>query len=683
MKKLLILVAVMGLGALYGTNYYVDSQNGNDTGNNGTSTGSPFKTIQKAADTVQPGDSVFVRGGFYREAVVFNTSGTANGQIVFTAYPGETPILDGSEPLTGWARCASAADCGGNPHYADIWYAVLPAGVDPGGMALYEQGEALGLAQFPNQPDPFYNDQVEYYKITPTAGYTTTTLVDPEVFTQSDPAYWVGTRIWLWGGNNNISEEVITQYVPAEHKVVFTEMNFAVNIQTDRYSLLNHISILDTAGEYVVDTMAQRVYVWTRSGADPNRLEMSRGALKNGFRINGKNHITIQGFTIRNYSEYSLTYSRDGNGIINYSTMFSRGLIVRDNRITTIKGDGITLGGCSNCIIERNYLGSIHGAGIYHNQAESTVVRDNEVYQTSSTAIRFYRSRQCQALFNYVHECNGHHGNGLTFYLGCHNILVFGNRVIRGNIACTIQQSEGIYIINNILFNPDNHRQGIAVWGAGNDPQYPSDPAIDSLVFLNNLVYGSIGAGGNIKHTVNRNNIVGGYCLNDAKTWDHGYNLVFEGAWCQPSGGEGVITEKDVDKIFTDYNGDDFTLLPTSPAVDAATDVSAFWPLGVFPDFNYSQDIRGVARPVGSAWDIGPYEYTTNAIADFRLPIFEGPALPNPIKKANIEYRLKNEDFRIMDLSGKEVFSGRDLKYGIYLARTGDGRRLVKTVIVE
>lgn len=77
--------------------YYV-SPSGDDDGD-GTLK-SPWKTIQKAADSLEAGETVFVREGVYEEFITINRSGSAEeGYITFKAYPGETPIVDG-ENLT-------------------------------------------------------------------------------------------------------------------------------------------------------------------------------------------------------------------------------------------------------------------------------------------------------------------------------------------------------------------------------------------------------------------------------------------------------------------------------------------------------------------------------------------------------------------------------------------------------
>ncbi|HLY05398.1 MAG TPA: DUF1565 domain-containing protein [Rhizomicrobium sp.] len=77
-----------------GATYYV-ATNGSDT--NDGSKGSPWATVQHAAEVVAAGDTVLVRGGVYNEYVGFTKSGDArNGYITFANYPGETATIDGT-----------------------------------------------------------------------------------------------------------------------------------------------------------------------------------------------------------------------------------------------------------------------------------------------------------------------------------------------------------------------------------------------------------------------------------------------------------------------------------------------------------------------------------------------------------------------------------------------------------
>lgn len=65
-----------------GNTFYV-SPNGDDS-NPGTQS-QPWKTVQKAADSAQPGHKIFVLSGNYAERVVISRSGSANQHIIFQA----------------------------------------------------------------------------------------------------------------------------------------------------------------------------------------------------------------------------------------------------------------------------------------------------------------------------------------------------------------------------------------------------------------------------------------------------------------------------------------------------------------------------------------------------------------------------------------------------------------------
>lgn len=77
-----------------GTAFYV-ATTGDDNSNG--SFGSPWRTIQHAANTAVAGDTVYAMGGVYNETVTFPNSGSASaGYITFESYPGQTAILDGT-----------------------------------------------------------------------------------------------------------------------------------------------------------------------------------------------------------------------------------------------------------------------------------------------------------------------------------------------------------------------------------------------------------------------------------------------------------------------------------------------------------------------------------------------------------------------------------------------------------
>jgi hypothetical protein len=77
---------------------YFVSTSGLDT-NDGKSTDKPFRTVQKAANLVNPGDTIFVLPGTYNEVVTLSRAGTQTGPITLTAPEGfGSTINGGTEP---------------------------------------------------------------------------------------------------------------------------------------------------------------------------------------------------------------------------------------------------------------------------------------------------------------------------------------------------------------------------------------------------------------------------------------------------------------------------------------------------------------------------------------------------------------------------------------------------------
>ncbi len=100
MLRNLVLITWLQIATLpaLGETYYVAPPPAGDDANPGT-LASPWATLQHAADTVQPGDSVLVRAGSYAGAH-FTTSGTAAQPIVVRAFAGEQPEVTADNAVT-------------------------------------------------------------------------------------------------------------------------------------------------------------------------------------------------------------------------------------------------------------------------------------------------------------------------------------------------------------------------------------------------------------------------------------------------------------------------------------------------------------------------------------------------------------------------------------------------------
>ncbi len=80
----------------FATTYYV-AKNGSDS-NPGTEA-NPWLTIQKAADTLQPGDTVRIRQGVYQERVTPKRSGTEGNFITYGNYGLEQVVIDAQKGI--------------------------------------------------------------------------------------------------------------------------------------------------------------------------------------------------------------------------------------------------------------------------------------------------------------------------------------------------------------------------------------------------------------------------------------------------------------------------------------------------------------------------------------------------------------------------------------------------------
>jgi hypothetical protein len=93
--------------------YHV-SPRGNDVGDG--SAARPLKTISAAARLAQPGDTITVHAGTYRERVTPPRGGSSDAaRITYQAAPGEAAIIKGSEVVNEW-----------KPFQPGVWKATLP-----------------------------------------------------------------------------------------------------------------------------------------------------------------------------------------------------------------------------------------------------------------------------------------------------------------------------------------------------------------------------------------------------------------------------------------------------------------------------------------------------------------------------------------------------------------------------
>ncbi len=111
--KLSIILSLLFATVANASEYHV-ATTGNDA--NPGSKSKPFKTIQAAANVAQPGDTITVHAGIYRERVNPPRGGESDAKrIVYQAAPGEKVTITGSEIVKGWTKVTN-----------DTWKVALP-----------------------------------------------------------------------------------------------------------------------------------------------------------------------------------------------------------------------------------------------------------------------------------------------------------------------------------------------------------------------------------------------------------------------------------------------------------------------------------------------------------------------------------------------------------------------------
>jgi hypothetical protein len=153
--------------------YYVDnnSPKASDTGP-GTSA-QPFRTINKAAQVLQPGERVIIASGTYRECVRPARGGTSAAQMIsYEAAPGATVFIKGSEIIKDWTPNPAQQQFRGSP--------------GPGGAGPNAQG--AGGQTPPRPPSP---------PSAPTWHYAFTGATFPDAYNPFALASVAGDRAWL------------------------------------------------------------------------------------------------------------------------------------------------------------------------------------------------------------------------------------------------------------------------------------------------------------------------------------------------------------------------------------------------------------------------------------------------------------------------------------------------------
>ncbi|MBO9605848.1 MAG: carbohydrate binding domain-containing protein [Paenibacillaceae bacterium] len=276
-----------------GATYYV-ATNGSDS--NSGSIGSPFRTIQHAADVTAPGDTVLIRGGTYRESVTVTRSGTASEPIVFAPYEDESVTISGADLVpNNWQSYS------GHIYKTDVAMALAD------GNQVFVGGALAREARWPNfGPGRLVNPQLA----TAGAGTTATSIHDANM-----PAIdLTGARVWVTG---NLRFVAWTSTVTGSDDHTISFESFSPDTQNDatpnttKYFLSGKLGLLDEANEWYYGEAAGSLYLWVPGGGNPGgAVEVKRRSV--GIDLSGSSFVTFERIGL--FGATAITSTRhDGN----------------------------------------------------------------------------------------------------------------------------------------------------------------------------------------------------------------------------------------------------------------------------------------------------------------------------------------------------------------------------------
>ncbi len=446
-------------------------------------------------------------------------------------------------------------------------------------------------------------------------------LRNEKVFTEADPHFFDNALLALFARPSLVYYKRIQSYDPAAHQISFETLTHT-QIPYDKggaFSIVNSPRFIDIPGEYamLLDPEADgshKILLWPPNGKPE---DITRGEHGVGIAVGGS-YVTVQGFWIRKQGW-------DGtNGITARGGKSAEGkgtdLIIRDCKVTNLRGDGvgITTTQMDNLLIDGCEVADNagHTKGIVLRNATNVVARNCVLHRNSSTAMDFYTVNNGVVQDCFVYENPGMHANGLTFYVGCKNILIERNRVRDGNVALTVQDGDGMIVRNNVL-EGGGDAPAIGLWAGG---------PFNNIVITNNVIryHGGTegwsaavyGGNANAKGYAIVNNVIDGFSGNvtNKAVFNHNIFTAYGPALPKELLGENTLVPNPAD-IFVDPAKDDYRLKPGSPAIDAGVAITT---INQF-------DREGVKRPVGKAIDIGPNEHQLAGSTNEPQPVQADP----------------------------------------------------------
>ncbi|MGW5353887.1 discoidin domain-containing protein [Streptomyces sp. NPDC004031] len=382
------------------------AKNGND-GNAGTQT-SPYLTINHAAQVAQPGDTVVVHAGLYRETVKPARGGTdEQHRITYTdAGDGEVTVK-GSEEINSWTHGSG-----------DVWSVTLPNSYF-GDWNPYAQGQPNGggggtFAGY--TAGDVYLDETAYYEKPSLANV------------QSAPGTW-------YSEVGSSSTTVWANFSGADPNARLAEINvrrqvFAPDVWGLGYITVNGFTIKHAANTY------------SDFPDSPDRRQAGAISVYGGLKWIIENNIVINARTIG----IDIGLSND---------------TWAGNRPGTPRTDFHNTSAYGSHIVRNNYIAKCGQSGIagvfsWHSQILYNMIEDtdyrNEFSGAETAPVKVHYMNEGLIKGNYVKNSKGSNSAGIWTDWGNQNVRITGNIVMNSPWGYYAEAVFGPVLVDNNVF---------------------------------------------------------------------------------------------------------------------------------------------------------------------------------------------------------------------------------------
>ena len=607
--------------------YYIDFDGGSDAAV-GTSIGSAWKhyphdvnaTGIADATSLSAGDTVIFRAGVrYKGQFNVGFSGSAGNPITIkgTGWGTGKAIMDGSVLFTNtWTQCTSSGQVLGNASYANIWFADSTIASQTSLNTVIVSNAFLPFAQIVNPVSPILWDINSTWNTAPQANLLTAfTFSNSTVFTQSDAAFWTGAYAAFHHTPNTATLATITNFNPTLDTIGF-DQSVTGPYSPLPYEIVGHPLHIDYMGEYAVKT--NRMWLWPPGDTDPNTLSIYIGYLGGtigAINIDGRNHVTIDGFEVTGYyGGLDITYS--GGAFGNQGGGFYTGLKIINNDIKncrSITGGGVIgYNNVNDGLVMNNSIASClrSRGGIFH--GTNIVVASNSWVDLGGTGIYFAGCVGSLIDSNYVYGIRGTHGNGISIYQDSLNVTNSRSYIDACGSPLTYELSSNIWHVASFI---DCSYGAVNDWGGTGNTWWINSTILNMPGSTSALNVRP--ASGGWKVTVVNSMFDGlSYAYESNIVRRHNLWLDYDRGYTAPTMGVGESINTNWASIFVDTNAAtaNWRLLSSSPARGAGTNTSVF---GIVMDMDGST--------LSSTPDLGAWQYQGEVSIGAGVPALISP----------------------------------------------------------